>query len=202
MFLTAGLSLHGAAARAADGYAVDGYLSNDQNSNCMILREHDGGTRLVAGGIGGLQPGDHARLYVRSVNGAVCNVRGNAYEVTEVLTLWGDDRHRTTSYDHLTDGNFNSYVYRSQGGSYNPDSRNYRNSWNDNNRGELISLRGRLSDDEGVCPVLRTRDGQVWSLDGNLSQFRDHARVRVTGWTGYDSRCGGQTLHVRRMFSD
>ncbi|HEX3528444.1 MAG TPA: hypothetical protein VH988_15375 [Thermoanaerobaculia bacterium] len=89
LLLGAGLSLHGTAARAADnGFAIDGYLSNDQNSGCMVLREHDGGTRFLAGATGGLQSGEHARLYVRAVNGSVCNVRGNAYEVSEVLTLW------------------------------------------------------------------------------------------------------------------
>jgi len=214
LLLGASLSLHGTAARADNGFAIDGYLSNDQNSGCMVLREHDGGTRLLAGSIGGLQAGDHTRLYVHRVNGSVCNVRGNAYEVSEVLTLWGDDRHKTTVYDHLTDGSFSDYIYRSQGNGYgyNPGVTNsqyrqgYRDDrsyYRDDNRGDLISLRGRLSDDEGgACPVLRTRDGQVWNLEGDLSRFRDHARVRVVGWSDPDSRCGCQTLRVRRMTSD
>jgi hypothetical protein len=38
-------------------------------------------------------------------------VRGNAYEVSEGLTLWADDRHKTTYYDHLNNGSFEHYAY-------------------------------------------------------------------------------------------
>jgi hypothetical protein len=113
VLLTAGLALPVAARAANDGgMAIDGYLSDSRNSNCVALQEHDGGTRYLTGAINGLQSGDHVRLYARSIDGSACNVRGNAYEVTEVLTLWGDDRHKTTYYDHLTNGSFESYAYK------------------------------------------------------------------------------------------
>jgi len=191
LLFAASLMLPAATARADVGYAVDGYLSNDRNSDCMILREHDGGTRLLSGDIGGLKPGDHVRLYVHSTNGSVCNVRGNAYEVTEVLTLWGDDRHRTTYYDHLTDGSFDNYT-----GRRNASTPNYRSEVGFNNE-SLVSLRGRLHDEGRACPYLRTNDGRAWSLVGDLDNFRDNARARVTGWTTTSSRCGGPTLEVR-----
>jgi hypothetical protein len=113
LLLTAGLALPASTASAANdgGMAIDGYLS-DSRSGCLALREHDGGTRYITGAIRGLQSGDHVRLYARSIDGSACHVRGNAYEVTEVLTLWADDRHKTTYYDHLTNGSFEKYAYQ------------------------------------------------------------------------------------------
>jgi hypothetical protein len=213
LLLTAGLTLPMAAARAANdgGFAIDGYLSGTQNGNCIALREHDGGTRYLTGAINGLQSGDHVRLYGRSVNGSACNVRGNAYEVTEVLTLWGDDRHTTTYYDHQNNGSFESYAYqnnRISGGNRYGRSGNDRSDRRYDNRGsgnggELVSLRGRLSDDGSGCPILQTRDGQVWNLQGDLHRYRNQARVKVVGWTaGYDSSCGGPALRVRQISRD
>jgi hypothetical protein len=217
LLLTAGLALPVSAARAANdgGMAIDGYLSDSQNSNCIALREHDGGTRYLTGAINGLQSGDHVRLYARSIDGSACNVRGNAYEVTEVLTLWGDDRHKTTYYDHQTNGSFESYAYQNNRISgQGQNSRYGRNRSGDNQRydnrsgydqrsnrgGELVSLTGRLSNDGSGCPVLETRDGQVWNLQGDMPRYRDRTWVKVVGWTaGYDSSCGGQALRVRQI---
>lgn len=232
LLLTAGLALPVSAARAANdgGMAIDGYLSDSQNSNCIALREHDGGTRYLTGAINGLQSGDHVRLYARSIDGSACNVRGNAYEVTEVLTLWGDDRHTTTYYDHQTNGSFESYAYQNnrisgqrQSGRYGSgygnrsgydqhsgydqrygnrsgyDQRSGSDQRYNSRGGELVSLTGRLSNDGG-CPILETRDGQVWTLQGNLPRYRDRTPVKVVGWTaGYDSSCGGQALRVRQI---
>ena len=217
LLLAAGLVLPVAAARAANdgGFAIDGYLSGNQNSNCIALREHDGGTRYLTGAVNGLRSGDHVRLYGRSINGSACNVRGNAYEVTEVLTLWGDDRHSTTYYDHQTNGSFDNYAYQnnriSGQGRYGRNDRNDRNGRSDHrydnrgssNSGELVSLRGRLSNDGGGCPILQTRDGQVWNLQGDLHRYRDHSQVKVVGLTaGYDSSCGGPALRVRQISRD
>lgn len=202
-------------ARAADsGIAMDGYLSNSQSRSCLALREHDGGTRYLTGNINGLQSGDHVRLYARPIDGSACNVRGNAYEVSEVLTLWGDDRHKTTYYDHLNNGSFESYAnangrsgYRSYGNERNGyDNRGYDNgrSGRSDNRGDhhgrqLVTLRGRLDDNRGSCPVLRDKDGRVWNLVGDLRGFRDRSNAKVIGWTGVDSPCGGPALEVQEI---
>jgi hypothetical protein len=114
LLFTAGLALPMAVAHAANdgGNALDGYVNDDRNSRCMTLREHEGGTKYLTGDINGLRNGDHARIYVHAIDGSACNVRGSAYEVTEVLTLWADDKHKSTFYDHLTDGPFDSFAGR------------------------------------------------------------------------------------------
>jgi hypothetical protein len=115
LLLIAGVSvLPISTARAANdgGMAIDGYLSESRGSGCLALREHDGGTRYLTGAIRGLRSGDHVRLYAHPIDGSACNVRGNAYEVSEVLTLWADDRHKTTYYDHETNGSFERYAYQ------------------------------------------------------------------------------------------
>jgi hypothetical protein len=197
-------------ARAANdgGFATDGYLSDTRNGDCMALREHDGRVRYVTGDIDGLRSGDHVRLYGYSIDGRVCGVRGDAYQVSQIQTLWGDERHRTTYYDHLRDGSFRSYVYRqsdrtgwSHGRFGGRGDRNGRdNRWDNNRRDrDLVSLRGRLNDDRRSCPTLETQDGQIYNLVGDLRSFRDNAWARVTAWTGARSECGGPTLNVREI---
>jgi hypothetical protein len=116
LLLTAALALPATTYAANDGgFATDGYVSNDRGSDCMILRQHDGSVRYITGDLDGLQSGDHVRVYGYSVSGDACGVRGSAYEVTQVQTLWGDDKHRTTYYDHLRDGSFVSYSDRQSG---------------------------------------------------------------------------------------
>lgn len=116
VLLVAG-ALAGAFAAPADGgYATDGYLTWDDNSDCLLMREHDGKMRVLTGAIDGLDEDDHVRLWGRSVRGAECNnYHGPAYEVTEVLTLWANDRHSQTYYDHETDGSFQRWVQRNRG---------------------------------------------------------------------------------------
>jgi hypothetical protein len=100
---------------ADDGFATDGYLKEERNG-CLVVAEHDGKERVLTGAINGLQAQDHVRLYGRPVRGAECNhFRTPAYEVTEVQTIWADDRHKTTYYDHLKDGPFGRWVRRHHG---------------------------------------------------------------------------------------
>src|SRR4051812_48468794 len=83
LLLTAGLALPAATYAANDGgFATDGYVSNDRNSDCMVLRQHDGSVRYITGNLDGLQSGDHVRVYGYSVSGDACGVRGSAYEVS------------------------------------------------------------------------------------------------------------------------
>jgi len=102
------------AAHSDDGYATDGYLSDENNSDCLLMKEHDGKVRVLTGAIDGLRADDHVRLWGRTVRGAECGHRGEAYEVTEVLTIWADDRHTSTYYDHEKDGSFARWARRNR----------------------------------------------------------------------------------------
>ena len=95
---------------ADDGFATDGYLK-EERSGCLVIAEHDGHQRVLTGAINGLQPQDHVRLWGHPVRGAECNhFRSPAYEVTEVLTIWADDRHKSTYYDHEKNGPFHRWA--------------------------------------------------------------------------------------------
>jgi hypothetical protein len=111
--LSAGLALP--VAQAGVDYATDGYLSWDDN-DCLILQQHDGKRRVLTGAIDGLDEDDHVRIFGHDVRGAECNnYRGSAYEVTEVFTLWANDKHSQTYYDHETDGSFERWARRNRG---------------------------------------------------------------------------------------
>jgi hypothetical protein len=114
LVLVAGLSLP-VAAHAVD-YANDGYLSWDEDSDCLLLTQHDGKVVALTGAIDGLDEDDHVRIFGHNVRGAECNdYDGPAYQVTDVFTIWGNDKHSTTYYDHETDGSFQRWAQRNRG---------------------------------------------------------------------------------------
>jgi hypothetical protein len=116
VLVVAGVSLP-YALHADDGFATDGYLSWDDDSDCLLMKEHDGKVRVLTGAIDGLDEDDHVRVWGRALRGgAECNdYDGPAYEVTEVLTVWANDRHSETYYDHETDGSFQRWARRNRG---------------------------------------------------------------------------------------
>jgi hypothetical protein len=90
----------------------------------------------MVGNVYGLQPGEHVRLYGRPVDGGACGYRGAAFDIYEVRTVWADNGHKRTYYDHLYDGPFDqNRAYeddRSYRGQYDPyEDRNERDSWFD-----------------------------------------------------------------------
>lgn len=115
LVMVAGLALP----RAVFGvdFTTDGYLSWDDDSDCLLVREHEGKVRVMAGAVEGLDEGDHVLVFGRTVNdGAECNgYDGPVYYVTEVWTLWAADNHKRTYYDHETDGSFRSWARRNRG---------------------------------------------------------------------------------------
>ena len=105
---------HGAAAAPADPTLIrlDGYLQfteqgRDGGYRCLIIRQHDGSLYALSGGVLGLINGDHVRLEGRAAPDR-CGARG--FAVTDVQTVWADDNHKTTYYDHLKDGRFHDWA--------------------------------------------------------------------------------------------
>lgn len=113
-------------------FHVDGYL--DDGGDCLFLRDHEGRTWAMVGNTYGLQPGEHVRLYGRPTSGGACGYRGAAFDIYEVRTVWADQNHRRTYYDHLYDGPFDqNRAYdddRYYDGPYDPyEDRQERDSW-------------------------------------------------------------------------
>lgn len=114
-------------------FHVDGYL--EPGGDCLFLNDHEGRTWAMVGNTYGLQPGEHVRLYGRPVDaGDVCGYRAAAFDIYEVRTVWADNNHRRTFYDHLYDGPFDqNRAYdddRYYNGTYDPyEDREDRESW-------------------------------------------------------------------------
>jgi hypothetical protein len=110
LLAAAGLVLpaRGASAAYPEIAHVDGYLS--ANGGCLMLRQHDGSTLSVVGASTGLAGGDHVRVEGRLVPDPGCGAPG--FEVTLVQTLWADDNHRTTYFDHLNGEPFQRFAER------------------------------------------------------------------------------------------
>lgn len=105
---------------------TDGYLSISQPPEarhpCIILRSHDGTQYGLSGRVVGLLSGDHVRIEGRMAPNR-CGVQG--FDVTLVQTIWADDNHRTTYYDHLHDGGFREWAERNNRVHGEPEWRQY-----------------------------------------------------------------------------
>lgn len=112
-------------------FHVDGWL--DAGGDCLFLNDHEGRTWAMVGNTYGLEPGEHVRLYGQPVYGGACG-HGAAFDIYEVRTVWADNNHRRTYYDHLYDGSFDqNRAYdddRYYNGAYDPyEDRDDRDSW-------------------------------------------------------------------------
>jgi hypothetical protein len=133
LLLAAGLVLPARGAFAAYPAVahVDGYLS--ANGGCMMLRQHDGATLSVVGSTAGLAGGDHVRLEGRLVPDPGCGAPG--FEVMLVQTLWADDNHRTTYFDHLNGETFQRYAERTGRLEARPGYQNEKRGYENERRG-------------------------------------------------------------------
>jgi hypothetical protein len=185
---------------------VDGFLS--ANGGCLMLRDHDGRVYSVIGSTEGLYAGDHVRLEGRLAPDPGCSAPG--FDVTLVQTLWGDERHRTTRYDHLDGEPFFRWAERSgRLGGERGDDRDYRSIERYDRYGHYVyhgprrnvELVGRLHETAGACATLDT-GVTVVALDGNLRDYQAGDMVRVSGVLYDDdpnAPCGGPTVMIRNI---
>lgn len=75
---------------------------------------------------------------------------------------------------------------------------------NDNvNAGQMINVRGTLTDEGVECQALRGDDGELYTLTGDLSGFEEGDRVRVRGTVAEVSICQqGTTIEVQSIKDD
>ncbi len=210
LLLMAGLVV--AAPTAAAAYPevthVDGYLS--ANGSCLMLRQHDGRVVALRGAVRGLGDGDHVRLEGRSAPDPGCGAPG--FDVNLVQTVWADDYHRSTYFDHLNGESFPHFAERMGRFDDRRDSdrdRDYGSPDRPDRYGRyvyqgphrFVTLVGRLHESAGACATLNT-NYTVMALDGNLGEYQAGDMVRVTGVL-YDgdpnAPCGGATVVVRSI---
>lgn len=78
--------------RGQQGQVIDGWL-NDEGAECPALRDHNGRLWTLTGNAHSLRPGEHVRLYGRTVDGSACAWQGTTFEVLEVKNVWADAGH-------------------------------------------------------------------------------------------------------------
>ncbi|HEX2644159.1 MAG TPA: hypothetical protein VHU81_14285 [Thermoanaerobaculia bacterium] len=187
--------------------AADGYL--DDTGSCLILRGHQGQVYNLVGDTDGLNEGDHVRLLGQLLYQRDNRCGGQLMEIRQVQTLWADNNHRQTYYDHLRDGSFSGYSDRY--GRYNDDDRYYNDRNNDrydersddygydrDGRRQLIIREGRIYNSNSSCPVLEVGRDQFF-LTGDLRGRGNGDRVKVTGFLENSSRCGGNAIRVEEI---
>jgi hypothetical protein len=184
---------------------VDGYLS--ATGGCLMLRQHDGRVVALRGGTRGLADGDHVRLEGRPAPDPGCGAPG--FDVVTVQTLWADDYHRSTYFDHLNGESFRQYADRAGRFEERRDDGRNRDSERLDRYGRyvyqgphrFVNLVGRLHEANGACPTLDTNYTTL-ALDGSLGEYQAGDMVRVTGIL-YDgdpnAPCGGATVVVRSV---
>lgn len=96
--------------RSNDVFAVDGYLQ-ENGSQCLPLRDHDGRLYILEGRTEGLRRGDHVRVVARAAYDSRCREqRATNVVVTEVVRVWSDEHHRTTYFHKGQNGSFESFT--------------------------------------------------------------------------------------------
>lgn len=175
-------------------FRLDGVLF-DQRHGCQLLRDHRGQViPLVGFPLASfsdlIERGDHVELYGRIQQDSAC---GPAFRVQQVERVW-DARHRNVIFDRRRDGDFNNFDH-GRSGRYNDryDDRYDRHDDYDDRydgNGRLISVDGRLGG-SGRCPSLRTDDGELFGLRGDLEGHDHGDHVRVIGFfENTRSSCG------------
>ena len=202
--------------RGSGAFVLDGTFV-DMQYGCQLIREHSGRVIPIVGNGGGIRKGDHVRLTGRVDNSTVC---GPAFRVSEVEAIWADGSHGRTIFDRRRDGDFDgSWLeddeYRRQGRypneyrngrrvpeGYRGDDRYYEDDYDDryDGNGRLISVDGRLGGNNN-CPSLRASNGDLFGLEGDLSDWRQGENVRVVGFLdNARSGCGfNRTISIHEI---
>jgi hypothetical protein len=172
----------------------------DREQGCAIIQDHQGQViPLVGFDPTAPRRGDHFLLVGRMQANTAC---GTAFRVDTVERVWGDPNHKRVLFDRRYDGDYLAYDRRHRDddrydrrGDDRYDRRGddrYDDRRSDNRR--VISVEGRLDRDQ--CPTIRTDDGRIFGLDGDLRNYRDGDWVHIVGVLDGRSRCGGTGLQV------
>jgi len=83
------------------------------------------------------------------------------------------------------------------------DKKDKNDNGNNGNAGQMINVRGTLTDEGVECQALRGDDGELYTLTGDLSGFEEGDRVKVRGTVAEVSICQqGTTIEVQSIKDD
>ncbi len=184
---------------------LDGFVVDDRGE-CLLFREHSTGQIFaLAGNVGDMREGNHIRYVGTHTYDDYCGGGYPTMNVREIKTLWSNDRHDRPVFDASRDGSYSRWADRYYDDRYRDQYRYDDDRYGDDDRyfdrdgdRRLVTVEGRL-DDGRNCPAVRGNNGEIYSLSGNLRNFREGDRVKVLGYLAEDSRCGGRTLQVSEI---
>ena len=185
---------------------LDGFVL-EANGECVIFREHNSGQVFsLYGNVDELRSGDHLRYVGVHAYDDPCGSGYPAMELHAVKTLWANSTHNQAVYRLESHGSFDRYRggyddryddYGYGGARYEDDGLYFDGNGGDSRR--LVSLDGLINQSQSACPTLRTAQGDLYSLSGNLRDYNHGDRVRVVGLLDGQSRCGGPAVEVREI---
>ena len=92
-------------------------------------------------------------------------------------------------------------AYAAKGGNKDKNDNNGKNGGGKG--GQMINVRGTLTDEGVECQALRGDDGELYTLTGDLSGFEEGDRVKVRGTIAEISICQqGTTIEVQSIKDD
>jgi hypothetical protein len=92
-------------------------------------------------------------------------------------------------------------AYAAKGGNKDKNDNNGKNGGGKG--GQMINVRGTLTDEGVECQALRGDDGELYTLTGDLSGFEEGDRVKVRGTLAEVSICQqGTTIEVQSIKDD
>jgi len=182
-----------------------------RQQGCALVRDSQGQViPLVGIDPLALRTGEHILFSGRLQNNTAC---GTAFRVNRVERVWTDASHRRLLFDSRRDGDYVDYHSRER---YNDrdryDDRYARDRdrnddrydddrydrYDDRSDNRVLTVDGRI-DDRGRCTAIRGDGGEYYDLLGDLRGLGNGEHVRVIGYPGVRSSCGGQALEIQEI---
>src|SRR5215210_5131779 len=178
-----------------------------RQQGCALVRDSQGQViPLVGIDPLALRTGEHILFSGRIQNNTAC---GTAFRVNRVERVWTDASHRRLLFDSRRDGDYVDYYSRERYNDrdryddrYARDRDRYDDDrydrYDDRSDNRVLTVDGRI-DDRGRCTAIRGDRGEYYDLLGDLRGLGNGDHVRVIGYPGVRSSCGGQAIEIQEI---
>jgi len=182
-----------------------------RQQGCALVRDSQGQViPLVGIDPLALRTGEHFLFSGRIQNNTAC---GTAFRVNRVEKAWTDASHRRLVFDSRRDGDYVDYHSRERYADrdryddrYARDRDRYDDRYDDDrydryddrSDNRVLTVDGRI-DDRGRCTAIRGDRGEYYDLLGDLRGLGNGEHVRVIGYPGVRSSCGGQAIEIQEI---